>query len=69
MAATRTLLLKAGIIADIGTVSLIVTVVGVAGSLAIWRIALRAGAIFLFERPAAFWIAPKKAGTGLQPAE
>jgi uncharacterized membrane protein YcfT len=69
MAATRTLLLKAGIIADIGTVSLIVTVVGVAGSLAIWRIALRAGAIFLFERPAAFWIAPKKARTGLQPAE
>ena len=34
MAATRTLLLKTGIIPDIGTVSLIVTIVGVAGALA-----------------------------------
>ena len=40
MASTRTLLLKTGIIPDIGTVSLIVTVVGVAGSLLIWRVAL-----------------------------
>src|SRR6202011_1136607 len=49
MAATRTLLLRAGIIHDIGTVSLVVTVVGVAGALALWRIALKAGADFLFE--------------------
>ena len=69
MAATRTLLLKAGVIHDIGTVSLIVTVAGVAGALAIWRVALRAGANFLFERPAAFWIAPKKARPTLQAAE
>ena len=48
---------------DIGTISLIVTVVGVAGALAIWRMALAAGANFLFERPAAFWIAPKKAAS------
>ena len=60
MAATRTLLLQTGLIHDIGTISLIVTIAGVLGALAIWRIALAAGANFLFERPAAFWIAPKK---------
>ena len=54
---------------DIGTISLIVTIVGVVGALAIWRIALLAGANFLFERPAAFWIAPKKARRALQAAE
>jgi len=69
MASTRTLLLKTAIIHDIGTVSLIVTVVGVAGSLLIWRAALWSGANFLFERPVAFWIAPKKAKTALQAAE
>jgi hypothetical protein len=69
MASTRTLLLKTGTIPDIGLVSLIVTVVGVVGSLLIWRVALWAHSNFLFERPDAFWIAPKKAGTALQAAE
>jgi uncharacterized membrane protein YcfT len=69
MAATRTLLLKAGVIPDIGTISLVVTIVGVAGALALWQIALKAGANFLFERPAAFWIAPKKPQAALQAAE
>jgi uncharacterized membrane protein YcfT len=69
MASTRTLLLKTGIIPDIGLVSLIVTVVGVAGALLIWRMALWAHAYFLFERPDAFWIAPRKAGPALQAAE
>jgi uncharacterized membrane protein YcfT len=69
MASTRTLLLKTGIVPDIGLVSLTVTVVGVAGALLIWRVALWAHAYFLFERPDAFWIAPKKAGTALQAAE
>ena len=69
MATTRTLLLKTGLIHDIGMISLVVTIVGVAGALAIWRIALGAGANFLFERPAAFWIAPKKPSKALQPAE
>jgi uncharacterized membrane protein YcfT len=67
MAATRTLL--AGVIHDIGTISLIVTIIGVAGALALWRIALKAGANFLFERPAAFWIAPQKPRATLQAAE
>src|SRR5690348_6479711 len=69
MAVTRTLLLKTGLIPDIGTVSLIVTVAGVAGALLIWRAALAVHANFLFERPDAFWIAPKKAGAVLQAAE
>jgi uncharacterized membrane protein YcfT len=69
MAATRTLLLKTGLIHDIGVVSLVVTVAGVAGALALWRIALKANANFLFERPAAFWIAPKKSQPTLQAAE
>jgi uncharacterized membrane protein YcfT len=69
MAATRTVLLKTGVIPDIGAVSLIVTVAGVAGALLIWRAALAVHANFLFERPAAFWIAPKKPGAVLQAAE
>jgi uncharacterized membrane protein YcfT len=69
MAATRTVLLRTGGITDIGTISLVVTVMGVVGALAIWRIALAAGATFLFERPAAFWIAPKKSRATLQAAE
>jgi len=69
MAATRTLLLRAGPIHDIGTISLVVTIVGVVGALLLWRVALAVGANFLFERPAAFWIAPKKPHTTLQAAE
>jgi len=69
MAATRTLLLRQGVIHDIGAISLIVTIIGVAGALAIWRIARAAGANFLFECPAAFWIVPKKAQPTLQAAE
>jgi uncharacterized membrane protein YcfT len=69
MAATRTLLLRTGLIHDIGTISLIVTIAGVAGALVLWRMALAVHANFLFERPAAFWIAPKKAKAALQPAE
>jgi uncharacterized membrane protein YcfT len=69
MASTRTLLLKTGVIHDIGTVSLIVTLVGVAGALLIWRAALAVHANFLFERPDSFWIAPRKAARTLQAAE
>jgi uncharacterized membrane protein YcfT len=69
MAATRTLLLHTGIIFDIGSMSLLVTLVALFGALAIWRMALKAGADFLFERPDAFWIAPKKASAALQAAE
>ena len=68
-AATRTLFLREGWIGDVGTISLIVTVVGVVGAIAIWRAALALHANFLFERPAAFWIAPGKIDRVLQAAE
>jgi uncharacterized membrane protein YcfT len=69
MAATRMLLLRTGIIPDIGAISLTVTAAGLFGALAIWQAALKVGANFLFERPDAFWIAPKKASHALQAAE
>jgi uncharacterized membrane protein YcfT len=69
MAATRTLLLKTAVIHDVGLISLIVTFAGVAGAVLIWRAALALHANFLFERPDAFWIAPKKAAPVLQAAE
>ena len=59
MATSRALLLKFSPF-DIGTISLLVTLCGVIGALVIWRLALLVHANFLFERPAAFWIAPKK---------
>jgi uncharacterized membrane protein YcfT len=60
MAATRTVLLKTGWIADIGTVSAIVTLAGVIGSLA-WFWAVRWTFLrFLFERPHRFQIAAGK---------
>jgi uncharacterized membrane protein YcfT len=69
MAASRTLLLKFSPIRDIGTISLLVTVAGVIGALAIWWAVRGTRANFLFERPAAFWIAPRKAARALQAAE
>ena len=68
MASMRSLLLKTAVIPDIGAISLVVTVTGIIGALGLWLAALKAGANFLFERPAAFWIAPKKR-TALQAAE
>src|SRR5437868_504520 len=69
MAASRTLLLKFSPVHDIGTISLLVTIAGVIGALAIWWVARGTRANFLFERPAAFWIAPGKVRAGMQAAE
>jgi uncharacterized membrane protein YcfT len=69
MAVTRTLLLKTGIIGDIGWISVIVTAMGVIGALVMWW-GLRSTPLkVLYERPDMFWIAPKKARPTLQPAE
>lgn len=68
MAASRILLVKSGIIADVGAVSLIVTVCGVAGPLAIWWATRNSALRFLFDRPAAFWLTPKPR-VALQAAE
>ncbi len=68
MAASRTLFLKTGWIADLGTVSVLVTAIGVLGSLALFW-AVRGTALnFLFARPDRFWIAPRPR-PALQPAE
>jgi uncharacterized membrane protein YcfT len=68
MAASRTVLLKTGWIADVGTISALVTIAGIVGSLA-WFWAVRWTFLsFLFERPERFWIAPKRR-LALQPAE
>jgi uncharacterized membrane protein YcfT len=67
MAATRALLIKSGLIADVGTISLVVTTAGVVGALA-WFWAVRGTPLrFLFERPERFWLAPRR--VVLQPAE
>jgi uncharacterized membrane protein YcfT len=76
MAASRTLLIKADWIADVGTISAIVTVAGVVGSLALFWAARGTGLRFLFERPALFRIARRdlrkdepKRSLFLQPAK
>jgi uncharacterized membrane protein YcfT len=68
MAATRTVLLKTGIVPDVGTISLLVTAAGVLGALAMWWAARATGATFLFERPDRFRIAPRPR-VAMQPAE
>jgi uncharacterized membrane protein YcfT len=68
MAATRTVLLKTHPIADIGSVSVIVTAAGVIGSLCMYW-ALRNGWIgFLYERPQFLRLTPQRR-PALQPAE
>jgi uncharacterized membrane protein YcfT len=68
MAATRTILLKTGIITDLGTVSLIVTTAGVIGALCWYWAVRRTPFRFLFERPA--WAKLKPARMpAMQPAE
>ncbi len=68
MAASRTILLKSGWIADIGTMSAIVTLAGVLGSLVLFWAVRGTLLRFLFDRPRRFWIAPGKPLV-LQPAE
>jgi uncharacterized membrane protein YcfT len=61
MAISRALLLKFAPFLDLGVIAILVNIVGVVGALVIWKLALRSGATFLFERPDLFWIAPRKA--------
>ena len=67
------MLLKTGIITDVGTMSLIVTICGVIGALVLFWAARAAGIHFLFERPDMFKLVPDKAKAAprpmLQPAE
>ena len=68
MAASRVVLLKTGVITDLGTISLLVTAVGVIGAL-VWYWAVRGTPLrLLFERPA--WARLKPAQVpAMQPAE
>jgi uncharacterized membrane protein YcfT len=68
MAATRTVLLKTGVIEDVGVVSLIVTAMAVLVPLVLERLVRNTPAAFLFRRPVAFHIAPPRT-VRLQPAE
>ena len=69
MVIARVALLQTDIITDIGVISLIVTATGVIGSLVMWWATRGTRLNFLFERPDAFYITPKKAHPALQPAE
>lgn len=60
MAATRTLVVKSGAVADIGLASLIVTVVALLVPLALERIVRRTPFVFLFRRPAAFHLVAER---------
>jgi uncharacterized membrane protein YcfT len=70
MAVTRSVLLKTGVITDLGTISLLVTAAGVIGALC-WFWAVRhTPARFLFKRPDAFKLdRTRPAPAMLQPAE
>ena len=68
MAATRAVLLKSGVIDDVGLVAAIVTAVAVVAPLILERLVRETPFSFLFRRPAAFHIARARAPR-LQPAE
>ena len=68
MAATRILLLRSGLIEDVGVISLIVTVVAVVTPLIAERLVRHTPASFLFRRPAAFRI-DRRPAPRMQPAE
>ena len=59
MAASRMVLLKTGIIADGGLISVIVTAAGVIGPVLLYWMVRHTPARFLFERPALFRIKPR----------
>jgi uncharacterized membrane protein YcfT len=69
MAATRTALLRFGLIADVGWASVVITAAGVIGALCLWWSVRSTQLKFLFERPAPFWLTDKPRPARLQAAE
>jgi uncharacterized membrane protein YcfT len=68
MAAARSVLLKTGIVPDVGTVALLVTASGIMGAVALFWTVRRTPLRLLFERPA--WARLERKQTyALQPAE
>jgi uncharacterized membrane protein YcfT len=68
MAVTRTVLIKSGLIADVGTMAALITIAGVISALVLFWIVRGTWARFLLERPTAFHLVPPKRAV-LQPAE
>jgi len=68
MAVTRIVLLKTGLIADLGTMAALITFAGVVGALALYWVTRGTWANFLFERPVALHLTPPKRAL-LQAAE
>jgi hypothetical protein len=68
MAASRTVLIKGGWIADIGTISVLVTFAGVIGPVLLFWAVRHTPLRFLFARPTRFWLTTKPRLI-LQPAE
>ncbi len=61
MAVTRQILMRTGVITDVGVMALIVTIVAVIGPLVLWWFVQRTGyGRFLFIRPKWAWIAAEK---------
>lgn len=71
MAATRAVLIKTGVISDVGTISAIVTVVGIIVPVLMFWAVRHTPLKFLFERPAMFWLTARKSRRvpAMQPAE
>ncbi|MGP9822021.1 acyltransferase family protein [Salinarimonas sp. NSM] len=67
MAVTREVLMRTGVIDDVGVVSLVVTLVAVIAPLVLERIVRHGPAAFLFERPAWARLGPRRAAVA--PAE
>jgi uncharacterized membrane protein YcfT len=59
MAGARTVLIKSGVIADIGAISLVVTLTGILGALVLFWAVRGTPLRVLFERPQALWLVPK----------
>ncbi|MEZ5788313.1 MAG: acyltransferase family protein [Xanthobacteraceae bacterium] len=68
MAATRTILIKSGLIENVGVVALIVTAVALIGALVMWWATRDTRLRFLFKRPAWAHLPPRPV-PALQPAE
>ena len=68
MAASRMLLVKTGWITDVGTISVLVTLAGVVGALMMFWAVRFTALRFLFERPQALWLVPKRK-LALRPAQ
>jgi uncharacterized membrane protein YcfT len=68
MAVSRAVLIKLAWISDIGTISALVTVAGVLGALIIFWAVRFTVLRFLFERPEALWLVPKRK-LALRPAQ